>query len=971
MSRGAGDPSTDAPSLQPGQVTRLLQEIMSVPEDSLATPSVVGDRLGRFLLVREIGRGGFGLVFEAEDTHLRRRVAIKILRPERGRSPKTLEWIQREGEAAARVHHPAVVTLHDVGQWEGGTYLVYELLEGETLKSRLARGPLRRPEARQVLRSVATGLAQMHTAGVIHRDLKPGNVFIETDGGIKILDLGLAQVAGAVGIVAGSPPYAAPEQWEGKATDARADVFAWGVLGQRLLTGKASGEATGPVETRPLTFRALAEQARASDPALRPADGMALLAALDRLDRRNRRATLLGAAALGLALVGSVYGLGRMLGPRAPVPSGPFRVAVADAENGSGRPALDGIGDIVAREIQASPRFQVLDRNRLDGVLRASGRAAPERLDRGIAAFATRQAGGAALLVPVIGQEGDAFSIAIEALEPESGRRLFSIAERADSEEAVLPAVQRLAVRVRAQLHDREPEVRGADQELSRAVSSSLQAHQHYLAGVRCMDVPSGAGGSSFEECDGHFLQALAIDPDFPLAHFELARIKWWADYSPSELRRSLEIPLARLDRLSLRERSMVLAWDASLSPSPGKAVEILEAAARDFPDDKRIHYALAEVLYRQGRRAEAVPYLEKAIELDPGFELANDTLVFTLGILDRRDDLLRSAARLASTPPSTGTLIAEAKARGFTGDAEGAVRVLRRAAPARAGLARDDLENALVAAGRWEEAEAMLREDAVQNPGRADSRLVRYLLLRGRIREATAFLARLPPPPDARLRYFADSRRLNQFLVPRRDLPEVEAVVARTAAWSPQTAAQLAPAVAYAGIVDRANELVAADGIDIATRKLVVAIATWRREGPAAALPALRGLARGDPLAVEGGPPEAPSWYAAECAFEAAPDAAALEDLRRFQRFYYPLGQWGTWAYPRSLLLEARVLDRIGNRDEARAVLAKLEDLLSQADADLPILAEARSVRRKLGRGQPVAATAPDPGGRNSKGGE
>ena len=105
------------------------------------------------------------------------------------------------------------------------------------------------------------------------------------------------------------------------------------------------------------------------------------------------------------------------------------------------------------------------------------------------------------------------------------------------------------------------------------------------------------------------------------------------------------------------------------------------------------------------------------------------------------------------------------------------------------------------------------------------------------------------------------------------------------------------------------------------------------------------------------GTPPSAP--------FEVSPDAAALEDLRRFQRFYYPLGQWRTWAYPRSLLLEARVLDRLGNRDEARAVLAKLEDLLSQADPDFPLLAEARALRRKLGRGQPVAATAPDPGGR------
>jgi hypothetical protein len=654
-----------------------------------------------------------------------------------------------------------------------------------------------------------------------------------------------------------------------------------------------------------------------------------------------------------------------MLTPPSGTPSGPFRVAVADAENGSGRPTLDGIGDLVARELQSSPHFQVLDRTRLEGVLRASGRTAPERLDRGIAGFATRQAGGAALLVPVVGVDGDGLSIAIDALEPENGRRLFSVAERAPSEDEVVPAVERLVARARAQLRDREPEVRGADREVSRAVSSILQAHQHYLAGVRCMDHPSGAGGSSFENCDSHFLQALVIDPEFPLAHFELARIRWWANYPPDELRQSLEMPLRRLDRLSARERSMVLAWDASLSATPGKAVEILQDAVRDFPEDTRVLYALAEALFRQGRRPEAIPHLERAVQLDPGFELANDALVWSLGVLDRREDLHRAADRLARTPPSTGTLISEAKARGFAGDPEGALEVLRHAAPGGTGLARDDLEDALVATGRWAEVEAMLQEDALRQPGRADSRLVRYLLLRGRVREATSVLARLPPPPDARLRFYADARRLNQFLVPQRDLAGIDAILDRTVAWSPENAVSLAPAVAYAGRIDRAFELVARDNADPGARKLVLAIASWRREGPADALPTLRKVASGDPLPAEDGPPEAPSWYAAECAFEASPDETALEALHRFQRFYYPLGQWRTWAYPRSLLLEARVLDRLGRQGEARAALARLEDLLSKADPDFPLLAEARALRRKLGPGPSVASTAPDPGSR------
>lgn len=963
-SDGSGIPVAEAPALQPGQITRLLQELMAAPDADLPPASEVGDRIGRFLLVREIGRGGFGLVFEAEDTHLQRRVAIKVLRPERGSTPRTLEWMKREGEAAARVHHPTVVTLHDVGQWEGGTYLVYELLHGETLAGRLEREPLTRTESRRVLRAVAVGLAQMHAAGVVHRDLKPDNVFIETDGNVKILDLGLAQVAGAVGIVAGSPPYVAPEQWRGDATDSRADVHAWGVLACRLLGNKATGPpptVTGAART----FRALVDSARSPDPEHRPSNGAALVAALDHLDRRKRRAGFLGFATSGIVFGALLFGLGRMLSPPSTAPTGPFRIGVADAENGSGRPALDGLGDLVARGFQSSPRFQVLDRARLEGVVRASGRAAPERLDRGIAGFATRQAGGAALLVPVVGVDGDGLSIAIDALEPESGHRIFSVAGQAASEDEVVPVVERLVVRARAQLHDREPEVRGTDREVTWAVTSSLQAHQHYLAGVRCMDRPSGAGGSSFENCDTHFLQALAIDPEFPLAHFELARIRWWADYAPAELRKSLEIPLRRLDRLSARERSMVLAWEASLSPTPGRAVEILQASARDFPEDTRILYALAEALCRQGRRAEAIPHLERAVQLDPGFELANDTLVWSLGILDRGEDLLRAADRLARTPPTTGTLISEAKARGFTGDAEGALEVLRHAAPGGTGLARDDLENALVATGRWSEAEEMLREDALRHPGRADSRLVRYLLLRGRVREATSVLARLPPPPDERLRFFSDARRVNQFLVPRRDLAAIEAILDRTVAWSPETAVSLAPAVAYAGGIDRAFELVARENADPGARKLVLAIASWRRVGPAAALPALLEVASGDPLPAEDGPPDAPSWYAAECAFEASPDETALEALHRFQRFYYPLGQWRTWSYPRSLLLETRVLDRLGRLEEARAALARLEDLLSQADPDLPLLAEARALRRKLGAGPSVAASAPAPGGR------
>ena len=948
----AGIPASEAPSIQPGQMTRLLQDLTRAPDDCLTPASRVGDRIGRFLLVRQIGRGGFGVVFEAEDTHLRRRVAIKVLRPERGSSPSTLEWIQREGEAAARVHHPTVVTLHDVGQWEGGTYLVYELLEGETLTERLERGPLSRDEARRVLGSVAVGLSQMHAAGIVHRDLKPDNVFIETDGSVKILDLGLAQVAGAVGIVAGSPPYAAPEQWRGEATDARADVYAWGILARKLLEGKASGptSASGPASAR--SFRALGERSRSQDPAQRPADGGALVAELDGIDRRRRRAALLAAAAAALAVVAAFYGLGRSLKPSPGPPSGPFRIAVADAENGTGRPALDGIGDLVARGLQGSTRLQVLDRARLVGVLRASGRAAPDRIDRGLARFATRQAGGAALLVPSVAEAGEVLSIEIEALEPESGKVLFAVREQAVSEQGVLPAVERLVGRVRVSLRDREPEVRAADMEISRAVSSSLQAHQHYLAGVRCVDRPTEAGFSSTAACEGHFRQALAIDPEFPLAHFELARLMYWNEHTAEELRTVLGPAIRNLERLPPREQALVRAWEASLSPDSRKEIDILLAAAREFPDDARIAFRLGDSLARQGRRPEAVPHLQRVFDLDPGFETAVGSLVWSLGVLDRTDDLLRIADRLALVPPSPGTLATEATARAAAGDVTGALQVARRAAPGGAGPAREALEHVLVAAGRWAEAETMLREDALRDPGGAPDRLGRFLFLRGRTREALAVGDPRSTAANPRLRFLANARQVHQVLDPRRDLEGVRRIADETATWSDPHAARFAFDLAYLGDTARALSLAPLLEDEPGSSALLEALVAWRKDGAAVALPALRRLARGDPVSAESGPPEAASWFAAECAVEAVGDESAIGDLHRFQRFYHPLGQLRTWAYPRSLLLEARLLQRLGRPAEARETLARLEDLLSQADADHPLLRDMRALRRTPGAG-------------------
>ncbi|HEY6003387.1 MAG TPA: serine/threonine-protein kinase, partial [Anaeromyxobacter sp.] len=210
----------------PGALSALLAELVAAPELTPPAPweQVLrpGARVGRFELVRELGRGGFGVVFEARDVELGRRVAFKAIRPgERARHPASEELLRREATAVAALQHPNIVTLFDAGRSEAGPYLILELLRGETLAQRLLRGRVSAREAMRVALAVSRALVHAHGAGVVHRDLKPSNVFLGADGGVKVLDFGLARVFGAGGPAgSGTPGYMAPEQRRGEAGDA-------------------------------------------------------------------------------------------------------------------------------------------------------------------------------------------------------------------------------------------------------------------------------------------------------------------------------------------------------------------------------------------------------------------------------------------------------------------------------------------------------------------------------------------------------------------------------------------------------------------------------------------------------------------------------------------------------------------------------------------------------------------------------
>jgi urea transport system substrate-binding protein len=237
---GSQDGSHDAIPREVPDTDAILEAVL--------TPAVLGEELGwlaHYKVVRVLGRGAMGLVLEAEDSQLRRPVALKIMLPSVAANAQARERFLREARAVAALRNEHVVVIYQVGQERDIPYLAMELLRGQSLEERLRTGPrLPLAEVARIGRELADGLAAAHEAGLIHRDIKPANVWLEENGRVKILDFGLVRPARdnlnltGSGLIVGTPYFMSPEQARGQAVDARTDLFSLGVVLYSLATGK-------------------------------------------------------------------------------------------------------------------------------------------------------------------------------------------------------------------------------------------------------------------------------------------------------------------------------------------------------------------------------------------------------------------------------------------------------------------------------------------------------------------------------------------------------------------------------------------------------------------------------------------------------------------------------------------------------------------------------------------------------------
>jgi serine/threonine protein kinase/Tfp pilus assembly protein PilF len=484
-------------------------------------PLEPGTRLGPYEIVGALGSGGMGEVYRARDSRLGREVAVKILPEEAAADPEHLNRFEREARAIAALSHPNILSIFDVGLGRI-PFLVTELLDGQTLREILDRGPLTARRTIELGMQLVSGLAAAHERGILHRDLKPANVFVTADGHVKLLDFGLAKRAVSPvdeadsitrpqtlnGTVLGTLGYMAPEQLRGLPADERSDIFACGAILFEMATGRRAFRGSSPADTIsailtttpplhtvggfPPALAALIRRCLEKDPARRCQSARELLAALESISD-VRSGPLSGAFATASTVI-----------------TRPTSIAVLPFANMSADPEDQYFSDGLAEEL-------VNALTRLSGLRVASRTSSfrfrnPETDVRAIG----RELGVGAILEGSVRRAGSRLRVTVQLIDVENGYSIWS--ERYDRQMSDVFEVQDEIVR--STVNTLAPALLGEAGETMRRPTENLQAYDLYLRGRHYWNQRSPA---VFSTAIRLFEQAIELDPNYSLAYAGLA----------------------------------------------------------------------------------------------------------------------------------------------------------------------------------------------------------------------------------------------------------------------------------------------------------------------------------------------------------------------------------------------------------------------------------------------------------------
>ncbi len=605
---------------------------------------------GRYEILKLLGEGGMGSVYRARDRELDREVAVKVIKPELASNAQVLQRFKQELILARQVTHRNIIRIFDLGTAEWTRFITMEYIEGEDLSSILARrGKLPAVEAAGIIQQVCRGLEAAHAEGVVHRDLKPQNIMIDSQGKVSVMDFGIARSMDTAsmtrtGALLGTPTYMSPEQAQGQKVDARSDLYALGIIFYELLTGKAPFEADNPMVTlvkriqekaappiqlEPSIPKALNEMVvkmLATSPEERYQSAGEILQDLEaweaqRTGQHPRKTGAVAPAARRadwpariafagmLAMLATITWLYLHKPGRPPGPPRRVSVLVADFKNDTRDPVFDGtlepaIGLALegASFVTAFPRG---DARKLAAKLKPGD----TKLDVAAARLVAISQGIDVVVGGKIDPRGSGYEITVEAIDPASGKALLTKDASASSKQDVLAEATRLAAPIRKRLGDTR-----ADSALLRAetyTSSSLEAAQEYARG---QDLQwSGKAEAAIEA----YKKAIQSDPNMGRAYAGVA-VEDANLGQRQEADQYFQAAMAHVDRMTERERYRTYGAYYLAVRNDDKAIEQYSQLIAKFPADDAALTNLATAYLYKGNIGKAIEEGQAAVKLNP-----------------------------------------------------------------------------------------------------------------------------------------------------------------------------------------------------------------------------------------------------------------------------------------------------------------------------------------------------------------